>query len=140
MTGDLIAAGGIAKRLADFAHALTSWMRGGLGLATLGSCGMFAAISGSNSATTATIGGIMHPELEKDGYNSNFAAATAAAGGTVGIIIPLHHFYCLRVRYEPLDFRSFRRGDIARTLDGGVYADRLLVDVPQKQLGNSHSI
>lgn len=88
LTGDLIAAGGIAKRLADFAHALTSWMRGGLGLATLGSCGMFAAISGSNSATTATIGGIMHPELEKDGYNSNFAAATAAAGGTVGIIIP----------------------------------------------------
>lgn len=88
LTGDLIAAGGIAKRLADFAHALTSWMRGGLGLATLGSCGMFAAISGSNSATTATIGGIMHPELEKDGYNSNFAAATAAAGGIVGIIIP----------------------------------------------------
>jgi C4-dicarboxylate transporter, DctM subunit len=88
LTGDLIAAGGIAKRLADFAHALTSWMRGGLGLATLGSCGMFAAISGSNSATTATIGGIMHPELEKDGYKSSFAAATAAAGGTVGIIIP----------------------------------------------------
>jgi C4-dicarboxylate transporter, DctM subunit len=88
LTGDLIAAGGIAKRLADFAHALTSWLRGGLGLATLGSCGMFAAISGSNSATTATIGGIMHPELEKDGYKSNFAAATAAAGGTVGIIIP----------------------------------------------------
>ncbi|MEY3710054.1 MAG: hypothetical protein RIQ67_1694 [Pseudomonadota bacterium] len=88
LTGDLIAAGGIAKRLADFAHALTSWMRGGLGLATLGSCGMFAAISGSNSATTATIGGMMQPELVKDGYNKAFAAATAAAGGTVGIIIP----------------------------------------------------
>jgi len=88
LTGDLIAAGGIAKRLADFAHALTSWMRGGLGLATLGSSGMFAAISGSNSATTATIGGIMQPELVKDGYNKYFAAATSAAGGTVGIIIP----------------------------------------------------
>lgn len=88
LTGDLIAAAGIAKRLADFAHACLSWMRGGLGLATIGSCGLFAAISGSNSATTATIGGIMHPVLVKDGYDSRFAAATAAAGGTVGIIIP----------------------------------------------------
>jgi C4-dicarboxylate transporter DctM subunit len=88
LTGDLIAAAGIARRLADFAHACLSWMRGGLGLATIGSCGLFAAISGSNSATTATIGGIMHPLLEKDGYDSRFAAATAAAGGTVGIIIP----------------------------------------------------
>lgn len=88
LTGDLIAAAGIARRLADFAHACLSWMRGGLGLATIGSCGMFAAISGSNSATTATIGGIMHPVLVEDGYDGRFAAATAAAGGTVGIIIP----------------------------------------------------
>ncbi|TVO64000.1 TRAP transporter large permease [Denitromonas ohlonensis] len=88
LTGDLIAAAGIATRLANFAHACLSWMRGGLGLATIGSCGLFAAISGSNSATTATIGGIMHPLLVKDGYDTRFAAATAAAGGTVGIIIP----------------------------------------------------
>ena len=88
LTGDLIAAAGIARRLADFAHACLSWMRGGLGLATIGSCGLFAAISGSNSATTATIGGIMHPVLVEDGYDGRFAAATAAAGGTVGIIIP----------------------------------------------------
>ena len=88
LTGDLIAAAGIARRLADFAHSCVSWVRGGLGLATISSCGLFAAISGSNSATTATIGGIMHPLLVKDGYDSKFAAATAAAGGTVGIIIP----------------------------------------------------
>jgi C4-dicarboxylate transporter, DctM subunit len=88
LTGDLIASAGIARRLANFAHACLSWMRGGLGMATIGSCGLFAAISGSNSATTATIGRIMHPLLIKDGYDSRFAAATAAAGGTVGIIIP----------------------------------------------------
>ncbi|MCF8150920.1 MAG: TRAP transporter large permease [Burkholderiaceae bacterium] len=88
LTGDLIAAAGIALRLANFAHACVCWIRGGLGLATIGSCGLFAAISGSNSATTATIGGIMHPLLVKDGYDGRFAAATAAAGGTVGIIIP----------------------------------------------------
>lgn len=86
LTGDLIAAAGMARRLAGFAHACVSWMRGGLGLATLASCGLFAAISGSNSATTT--GGIMHPLLVKDGYDSQFAVATAAAGGTAGIIIP----------------------------------------------------
>ncbi len=88
LTGDLINAAGIAKRLSDFAYSCLSWLRGGLGMASLGACGMFAAISGSNSATTATIGGIMHPEMVKGKYDSKFAAATIAAGGTVGIIIP----------------------------------------------------
>lgn len=88
LTGDLINAAGIAKRLVDFAYSCLGWLRGGLDMASLGACGMFAAISGSNSATTATIGGIMHPEMVKNGYDDKFAAATVAAGGTVGIIIP----------------------------------------------------
>lgn len=88
LTGDLINGAGIAKRLSDFAYSVLGWIRGGLAMASLGACGMFAAISGSNSATTAAIGSIMHPEMVKNGYNENFAAATAAAGGTVGIIIP----------------------------------------------------
>ena len=88
LTGDLINASGIAKRLANFAYACLGWVRGGLAMATLGACGLFAAISGSNSATTATIGSIMHPELVRNGYDTRFAAATTAAGGTVGIIIP----------------------------------------------------
>ena len=57
-------------------------------MAALGACGLFAAISGSNSATTATIGSMLHPEMVKGGYDERFSAATAAAGGTVGIIIP----------------------------------------------------
>ena len=88
LTGDLIKGAGIAKRLSDFAYSCLGWLRGGLAMASLGACGLFAAISGSNSATTATIGSIMHPEMVKGGYDSNFAAATAASGGTVGIIIP----------------------------------------------------
>jgi C4-dicarboxylate transporter, DctM subunit len=88
LTGDLIKGSGIAKRLSDFAYSCLGWLRGGLGMASLGACGLFAAISGSNSATTATIGSIMHPEMVKGGYDKNFAAATVAAGGTVGIIIP----------------------------------------------------
>ena len=88
LTGDLINKAGIAKRLSDFAYSVLGWLRGGLAMASLGACGLFAAISGSNSATTATIGSIMYPEMVKNGYDNNFAAATVASGGTVGIIIP----------------------------------------------------
>lgn len=88
LTGDLINRSGIARRLSDFAYACLGWLRGGLAMASLAACGLFAAISGSNSATTATIGSMLHPEMVKGGYDERFSAATAAAGGTVGIIIP----------------------------------------------------
>lgn len=88
LTGDLINRSGIARRLSDFAYGCLGWLRGGLAMASLGACGLFAAISGSNSATTATIGSMLHPEMVKGGYDERFSAATAAAGGTVGIIIP----------------------------------------------------
>lgn len=88
LTGDLINKSGIARRLSDFAYSCLGWMRGGLAMASLMACGLFAAISGSNSATTATIGSMLHPEMVKGGYDERFSAATAAAGGTVGIIIP----------------------------------------------------
>jgi TRAP-type C4-dicarboxylate transport system permease large subunit len=88
LSGDLINRSGIARRLSDFAYACLGWIRGGLAMASLGACGLFAAISGSNSATTATIGSMLHPEMVKGGYDERFSAATAAAGGTVGIIIP----------------------------------------------------
>ncbi|MEN8895965.1 MAG: TRAP transporter large permease [Yoonia sp.] len=88
LTGDLINQSGIARRLSDFAYACLGWLRGGLAMASIAACGLFAAISGSNSATTATIGSMLHPEMVKGGYDERFSAATAAAGGTVGIIIP----------------------------------------------------
>lgn len=88
LTGDIINAAGIAKRLTDFAYQTLGWLRGGLGIAALGACGMFAAISGSNAATTATIGSIMNKEMSDGGYDSRFTAATLASGGVVGIIIP----------------------------------------------------
>ena len=88
LTGDLINRSGIARRLSDFAYSCLGWLRGGLAMASIGACGLFAAISGSNSATTATIGSMLHPEMTKGGYDERYSAATAAAGGTVGIIIP----------------------------------------------------
>ena len=56
LTGDLINRSGIARRLSDFAYACLGWIRGGLAMAALGACGLFAAISGSNSATLNCIG------------------------------------------------------------------------------------
>ena len=88
LTGDLINKSGIARRMSNFAYACLGWLRGGLAMAAIGASGLFAAISGSNSATTATIGSMLHPEMVKGGYNERFSAATAAAGGTLGIIIP----------------------------------------------------
>lgn len=88
LTGDLINQSGIARRMSDFAYSCLGWLRGGLAMATIGACGLFAAISGSNSATTATIGSMLYPEMVKGGYEPRFAAATSAAGGTLGIIIP----------------------------------------------------
>lgn len=88
LTGDLIGGGGIAKRIIDFTLAAFGWLRGGLGMASITASGFFAAISGSNAATTATIGSITYPAMVEEKYGKSFAAATAAAGGTVGIIIP----------------------------------------------------
>jgi len=88
LTGDLIRAGGIAQRLTDFARTAFRFLPGQLAVATTVACGCFAAISGSNAATAATMGRIMIPEMWRRGYEPHFAAATAAAGGVVGVIIP----------------------------------------------------
>ncbi|MFC5736013.1 TRAP transporter large permease [Sinirhodobacter huangdaonensis] len=88
VTGDLIAAGGIAAQIMRFSQSLVGWVRGGLALTTIVASGIFAAISGSNAATVATVGKVVLPEMSKQAYDRNFAAATVAAGGVVGIIIP----------------------------------------------------
>jgi C4-dicarboxylate transporter, DctM subunit len=88
LTGDLIGAGGIASKLANLFTRLTAPFRGGLAIASIFTCSAFAAISGSNSATVATIGRIMIPELKEQGYHPEFASTAVAAGGIVGILIP----------------------------------------------------
>ena len=69
-----------------FKHGL-DWP-GGLAVATIVSCGIFAAISGVSVATAATIGVVAIPEMIKRGYNKNFVYGLLAAGGTLGILIP----------------------------------------------------
>lgn len=88
VTGDLIAAGGIAHQIIRFSRALVGWLTGGLALAAMVASGIFAAISGSNAATVATVGRVVLPSMKEEGYPASFSAATVASGGVVGIIIP----------------------------------------------------
>ncbi|MGB6007734.1 TRAP transporter large permease [Castellaniella sp.] len=88
LTGDIISSGRVARALTDLGEALLGWMYGGLGMSTIGGCFFFAGTSGSNSADTAAIGKIMIPSLVEKGYEKPYAAALAAAGGCLGIIVP----------------------------------------------------
>lgn len=88
LAGDLMTAGGISRRLVDFADVLVRHRTGGLGMVTVLAAAFFAALSGSAPATTAAIGTIMVPEMEKRGYSRAFATALAVAGGIIGPMLP----------------------------------------------------
>jgi C4-dicarboxylate transporter DctM subunit len=88
LVGELMSKAGLTRRLVDFSMALVGWMHGGLSLVTVVVSMIFAGISGSATADTAAIGSVTIPALKRDGYESGFAAALVAAGGSLGIIIP----------------------------------------------------
>ncbi len=88
LAGGLMEYGGISRRLVNLASSLVGGFRGGLGLITILASAFFSAISGSNPATVAAIGGIMVPEMIRKGYPPAYAGAIAAAGGTLGVVIP----------------------------------------------------
>lgn len=88
LCGNLMGDGGLSKKLVDFINLFFRRFKGGLSYVTIAASAFFAAISGSSPATTAAIGGIMAPEMEKTGYDEDFSLATAAAAGTLGQIIP----------------------------------------------------
>ena len=88
LAGDVMAKGGLSKRLVAFADAIVGWVSGGISLVSIVACTFFAAISGSSVATTAAIGGLMYPEMIKRGYPKEYSAAVQAIGGTLGIVIP----------------------------------------------------
>ena len=86
--GVLMEAGGISRRIIDFANALVGWLPGGLAAVTIVSAMFFAGISGSAAADAAAVGAILIPAMKKSGYDSDFAAAVQASGGSIGVIIP----------------------------------------------------
>ena len=88
IAGGLMQSGGISKRIVNFARTLVGWLPGGLAIVDILASMIFAAITGAGAATTAAVGGIMIPEMEKDGYDPGFASAVQSMGGIFGPIIP----------------------------------------------------
>ena len=86
--GDIMGKGGISKRLINVAKLSLGNCTGGLGIVSIVACMIFAAISGTGSATVAAIGLIMIPEMLEAGYDRAYSASLVATAGTIGTIIP----------------------------------------------------
>lgn len=88
LMSNILLKGGVGRDLFAAVQAWVGHWPGGLAVATILSCGLFAAISGSSVATAATIGTVAIPEMVSRGYDRKFVYGLLAAGGTLGILIP----------------------------------------------------
>ena len=88
LMGAFVSASGVSRELFRAANTFVGHRKGGLGLATVVSCGAFAAISGSSVATAATFSTVAYPEMRRYGYPQSFSTGVIAAGGTLGAMLP----------------------------------------------------
>ncbi len=88
LMGAFVSNAGISRELFRAVNTFVGHLKGGLGIATIGACGGFAAISGSSVATAATFSTVAYPEMRRYGYPQSFATGVIAAGGTLGAMLP----------------------------------------------------
>lgn len=88
LAGELMGAGGLARRLIDLAAALVGRHRGGLAMVNTITCMLFGAISGSAAAAVSSIGGTLIPEMNRKGYPRDFNIALTACAATTVLLIP----------------------------------------------------
>ncbi len=88
LAGAFMTTGGVAQRMIAFANALVGHFRGGLAMAALLACALFAAVSGSSPATVVAVGSIMIAGMARSGYTREFAAGLICNAGAIGILIP----------------------------------------------------
>src|ERR1700704_5041907 len=88
LMGTFVSNSGMSRELFRAANGFVGHLRGGLGIATVGACGGFAAICGSSVATAATFSAGAYPEMRRFGYPQSFATGVIAAGGTLGAMLP----------------------------------------------------
>lgn len=91
LSGDIMARGGISDRLILLADALVGWMRGGLAMVNIVASIFFGGISGSATADTASLGAILIPMMDKQGYDKEFATAVTMTSSVQGMLIPPSH-------------------------------------------------
>lgn len=88
LAGNFMTTGGVARRMIDFAVACLGHLRGGLAIASVMACMLFAAVSGSSPATVVAVGSIVIAGMVRTGYSKEFAAGVICNAGTLGILIP----------------------------------------------------
>ena len=88
LAGNFLTHGGVARRMINFATAMVGHWYGGLGLAGVVACALFAAVSGSSPATVVAIGSILLPAMVKAGFPTRFGAGVITTSGALGILIP----------------------------------------------------
>src|SRR5467141_711391 len=88
LAGNFLTHGGVARRMIAFATAMIGHWYGGLGLAGVMACALFAAVSGSSPATVVAIGSIILPTMIRQGFPKRFGAGVIATSGALGILIP----------------------------------------------------
>lgn len=88
LAGAFMTTGGVAHRLIDFANACVGHIKGGLAIAAILACMLFAALSGSSPATVAAVGSIVIAGMVRSGYKQDFATGIVCNAGTLGILIP----------------------------------------------------
>ncbi len=88
LAGNFLTHGGVAKRMIKFATSMVGHHHGGLGLAGVLACALFAAVSGSSPATVVAIGSILLPAMVKEGFPKEFGAGIITTSGALGILIP----------------------------------------------------
>ena len=88
LAGNFLTHGGVARRMINFATSMVGHWYGGLALAGVLACALFAAISGSSPATVVAIGSIILPAMVKQGFPKQFGAGVITTSGALGILIP----------------------------------------------------
>jgi len=88
LAGNFLTHGGVARRMINFATAMVGHWHGGLALAGVMACALFAAVSGSSPATVVAIGSIILPAMVKQGFPRSFGAGVITTSGALGILIP----------------------------------------------------
>src|SRR4249919_3698520 len=88
LAGNFLTHGGVAKRMIRFATSMVGHFHGGLGLAGVLACALFAAVSGSSPATVVAIGAILLPAMVRAGFPKRFGAGVITTSGALGILIP----------------------------------------------------
>ncbi|WP_422017847.1 TRAP transporter large permease [Roseateles sp.] len=88
LAGNFLTHGGVARRMIRFASSMVGHWHGGLGLAGVMACALFAAVSGSSPATVVAIGSVILPAMVKQGFPNKFGAGILTTSGSLGILIP----------------------------------------------------